>query len=166
MRSLSIALMAAVAGVACASQSMSPPGEPSPASAIPAVQGDVRSMSGIKVIDIVEGGGDPAVRGKCLYAEYTGWLAGGTRLDSSRDPGGSPAAFVLGKGMVMSGWEIGFGGMRVGGRRRLFVPYAQAYGERGHPPLIPARSALVFDVELIAVMEPEGASSTCPSLKR
>ena len=54
---------------------------------------------------------------------------------------------------MIAGWGIGFEGMRVGSRRRLFIPYQLAYGERGRPPVIPARAELIFDVELMAVAD-------------
>jgi peptidylprolyl isomerase len=60
---------------------------------------------------------------------------------------------------VIAGWEVGFEGMKVGGKRRLFIPYQLAYGELGHPtndpknPGIPAKADMIFDVELVDVME-------------
>ena len=139
------------------------------------MSGDVKNQSGIRYVDVVAGTGDLAARGKCVYAHYVGWLANGTRFDASREPQpngapGEPAAFVLGTGAVMQGWEVGFTGMRVGGTRRLYIPYQLAYGERGRPPLIPGRAALVFDVELLAVMESTrsgspSASASCPALR-
>ncbi len=54
---------------------------------------------------------------------------------------------------MIAGWEAGFEGMKVGGKRRLFLPYQLAYGELGRPPAIPARSELIFDVELLGVKD-------------
>jgi peptidylprolyl isomerase len=59
---------------------------------------------------------------------------------------------------VVAGWDTGFAGMRVGGKRRLFIPYQLAYGESGRPPVIPAKSDLIFDIELVA------ASATPPGM--
>lgn len=159
-------------GLACSSQSAQTPAAPEPASTIPPVAGEPRNLNGIRVIDIAAGTGDVAARGRCLYSHYTGWLATGQKVESSLDAQpngrpGEPVAFPLGRGMVMAGWEVGFAGMRVGGRRRLFVPYSMAYGDKGNPPLIPSRAAMVFDVELVAVMGAEGnMGSTCPPLRR
>jgi uncharacterized damage-inducible protein DinB len=61
--------------------------------------------------------------------------------------------FVQGRRAVIAGWEAGFEGMKVGGKRRLFLPYQLAYGELGRPPQIPAKAELVFDVELLGVKE-------------
>jgi len=81
---------------------------------------------------------------------YTGTLMSGKKFDSSRDRG-DPFEFKLGAGQVIKGWDQGVAGMKVGGKRKLVIPYDLAYGEAGHPPDIPAKSALKFDVELIAV---------------
>lgn len=88
---------------------------------------------------------------------YTGWLTNGTKFDSSRDttPNGklrTPLSFAQGFRRVIAGWDLGFEGMRVGARRRLFIPYQLAYGEAGRPP-IPPRAELIFDVELMAVAD-------------
>ena len=95
--------------------------------------------------------------GNCAFAHYTGWLTTGTKFDSSRDtmPNGqprTPTSFPQGARRVIAGWDLGFEGMRVSGRRRLFIPYQLAYGEAGRPP-IPAKSELIFDVELMAVAD-------------
>ncbi len=54
---------------------------------------------------------------------------------------------------MIAGWDLGFEGMRVGGKRRLFIPYQLGYGEAGRPPVIPPKAELIFDVELMAVAD-------------
>jgi uncharacterized damage-inducible protein DinB len=76
-------------------------------------------------------------------------------------------SFVQGRRKVIAGWDAGFEGMKVGGKRRLFLPYQLAYGELGQPPTIPAKAELVFDVELLGVKEaaplpPAGADLSMP----
>jgi FKBP-type peptidyl-prolyl cis-trans isomerase len=107
----------------------------------------------LRVEDLVVGSGAVAERGACVYVHYSGWLADGKQFDSSRDSTGSgaPVGFVLGTGQVIAGWDRGFAGMRVGGKRKLFVPYRLGYGSRGAPPTIPASADLVFEVELVGV---------------
>ena len=138
---------------------------------MPAVSGESHNRGGIRYIEVADGTGAPASRLQCVYAHYTAWLADGTKVESSHDPlpdgsAGEPVAFVLGVGQVMQGWDVGFDGMKVGGRRRLFVPYALAYGERGRPPVIRPRTPMIFDVELMGVAsQVRGSAAECPAWK-
>jgi FKBP-type peptidyl-prolyl cis-trans isomerase len=99
--------------------------------------------------DINEGTGTMAVSGKQVSVHYTGTLTDGHVFDSSRAR--EPFTFTTGARMVIEGFERGVRGMRVGGRRRLTIPPSLGYGDRGHPPAIPERATLVFDLELLAV---------------
>jgi peptidylprolyl isomerase len=103
-------------------------------------------------VDTQAGTGATAAAGKWLSVHYTGYLAAdGTKFDSSHDhPGGQPISFPYGTHQVILGWDTGFEGMKIGGKRRLFIPWQLAYGEAGHRPVIPARAELVFDVELVS----------------
>jgi len=125
---------------------------------IPVVHGTPREFFALRTIDMVEGAGAPALPRKCFYAHYSGWLIDGTKFDSSRDtmPNGTkrePISFPQGARRVISGWDAGFEGMKVGGQRRLIIPYQLAYGELGRPPVIPPKAELIFDVELMAVAD-------------
>ena len=106
--------------------------------------------AGLKMEDLKVGGGAEAIAGKTVSVHYTGWLLDGTKFDSSVDRG-TPFEFLLGAGQVIAGWDQGVAGMKVGGQRRLTIPYDLAYGEAGYPPVIPPKSVLVFEVELLAV---------------
>ena len=82
---------------------------------------------------------------------YTGWTTDGKKFDSSFDHDGKePIVFPVGARRVIIGWDTGFEGMHVGGKRRIIVPYQLAYGEGGRPPVIPQKADLIFDVELVA----------------
>jgi peptidylprolyl isomerase len=134
---------------------------------IPPVAGKPVAAFALRYIDIRAGGGEPMRPRACVYAHYTGWLTNGTKFDSSRDtmPNGqprTPIAFAQGGRMVIPGWDAGFEGMRVGGQRRLFIPYQLAYGELGRPPVIPAKSELIFDVELTAVADTAPRTEPAP----
>ena len=100
--------------------------------------------------EIVTGSGPEATAGKSLTVQYTGMLTNGSVFDSSRQAGRSPFQFTLGGGQVIAGWDAGFVGMKVGGRRLLVIPPELAYGDAARTG-IPAGSTLVFDVELLAV---------------
>ncbi len=104
--------------------------------------------SGLQYVDLKEGtGATPADKNAVVKVHYTGWLVDGKKFDSSVDRG-EPASFALSG--VIPGWTEGVGSMKVGGKRKLIVPYMLAYGERGRGP-IPAKATLVFDVELLEV---------------
>jgi len=81
---------------------------------------------------------------------YTGWLTDGTKFDSSLDRD-QTFSFKLGAGQVISGWDQGVAGMKVGGARKLTIPPEMGYGERGAGGVIPANAILVFKVELIGL---------------
>jgi FKBP-type peptidyl-prolyl cis-trans isomerase len=86
--------------------------------------------------------------GDKVKVHYSGWLTDGKMFDSSVRRG-SPSEFTLGEGQVIAGWDEGIALMDKGARYKLTIPYALAYGEQGRPPVIPPKSTLVFQVELI-----------------
>lgn len=106
--------------------------------------------SGLMYYDLVEGQGDqpqgPSTR---VRVHYSGWLNDGTKFDSSIDRG-QPATFALNQ--VIRGWTEGVASMRVGGRRKLVIPFDLAYGPQGRAPTIPPKALLVFDIELLEVL--------------
>jgi peptidylprolyl isomerase len=118
-------------------------------SSIPKVVGIPKTLYAIKYIDIKLGTGALAQPHKFYTVHYTGWFPDGTKFDSSVDRG-TPFTFPYGAHRVITGWDTGFEGMHVGGKRRLFVPYQLAYGELGNPPHMPAKANLIFDVEFIS----------------
>jgi len=120
-------------------------GGPPPVSSQPTV-----TASGLKIIEIKVGTGDEAQKGQTVSVHYTGWLADGTKFDSSLDRG-QPLSFVLGAGQMIPGFDEGVAGMKVGGERRLILPPGLAYGAQGRPPKIPANSELTFDVQLVSL---------------
>lgn len=98
-------------------------------------------------------GAEPAA-GSIVTANYTGWLYDPASPENkgSQFDTGQGFRFTLGTGQVIAGWDQGFAGMKVGGRRRLIIPPELAYGSSGAGGgAIPPNATLVFDVELLSV---------------
>jgi FKBP-type peptidyl-prolyl cis-trans isomerase len=111
----------------------------------------------LRIEDITVGSGAEALRGKTIKVHYTGWLYDATqpnnrgrKFDSSKDRH-DPFTFPLGAGHVIQGWDQGFAGMKVGGKRVLTIPPELGYGARGAGGVIPPNATLVFEVELLGV---------------
>jgi FKBP-type peptidyl-prolyl cis-trans isomerase len=107
----------------------------------------------MRYLDLVEGKGEPVKRGDEIEVHYTGWLTSGKKFDSSLDRG-KPFPLVLGVSSVILGWHEGIIGMKVGGKRKLFIPAALAYGPEGRPPTIPPNAKLIFEIDLLKKLEP------------
>jgi peptidylprolyl isomerase len=112
--------------------------------------GAVKNPSGLSYTDLVKGPGAAPVSGKSVTVHYTGWLEDGKKFDSSVDRG-QPFVFRIGAGEVIPGWDEGVMSMRVGGKRKLFIPAQLGYGAAGAPGAIPPNANLIFEVELLDV---------------
>ncbi len=111
--------------------------------------GDIPFELGIE--DIVVGDGAEATKGKKVTVHYVGVaFSSGEEFDASWNRG-EPFEFKLGKGQVIPGWDAGVEGMKVGGRRKLTIPSAMAYGARGAGGVIKPHEPLVFVVDLLSV---------------
>jgi peptidylprolyl isomerase len=151
---------------------------------IPPVKALTKTAFALRYQDVKIGTGPVAEPRKLYKVAYTGWLAAdGRKFDSSYDhpaapvidentrqpikdadgkvktAAAQPIIFLQGFGHVIPGWDQGFEGMHVGGKRRLFIPYQLAYGDKGRQtgdpknPGIPAKADLIFDIELIEVFD-------------
>lgn len=125
--------------------------DPKMPAGVPEVVGTVVENVSMHYIDVAVGSGALAAPGKQYTVHYTGWLRDGAKFDSSVDRK-EPLKFVQGRRLVIAGWEAGFEGMKVGGKRRLFIPYQMGYGETGRGS-IPPKAELIFDVELLGVTD-------------
>lgn len=151
-------------------------------SGVPPARGAVKTAFSLRYQDVKVGSGADAEPNKIYKVLYTGWLAAdGHKFDSSADhrppvldKDGKPAlgedgkpklgdpqplSFPQGFGRVIPGFDQGFAGMKVGGKRRLFIPWQLAYGAHGRPgpdpahPGVPAKADLIFDIELVDVAD-------------
>ncbi len=150
---------------------------------IPVVHGIVKTAFSLRYEDYKLGTGPEAEPNKIYKVHYTGYLASdGHKFDSSYDHPGppeldkdgkpvmdadgkpkhgaaQPMAFPQGMGRLIPGFDQGVAGMKIGGKRRIFIPWQLAYGAKGRPgpdaahPGIPAKADLIFDVELVEVTD-------------
>lgn len=114
--------------------------------------GKLADVTKLQMVDTKIGTGAAAKSGDRVKVHYTGMLTNGNKFDSSVDRG-QPFEFNLGAGQVIQGWDKGVEGMKVGGKRRLSIPYQEAYGEQGRPPVIPPKATLHFDIELLDIVK-------------
>ena len=128
----------------------------SPAKAVKAEEKPIEVKT-LVVEDTSVGKGKVALKGKTIKVNYTGWIydpkqpmGRGKQFDSSI--GKEPFSFALGAGQVIKGWDEGFENMKVGGKRKLLIPPALGYGERGAGQAIKPNSTLMFEVELLDVI--------------
>jgi len=99
---------------------------------------------------VARGDGLLAKRGQTVIVHYTGCFTDGRKFDSSVDRN-EPFSFVLGKGEVIAGWDLGVAQMKIGDKVKLTIPPALAYGRGGYPGAIPPDATLVFEVELLGI---------------
>ncbi|GAB5496845.1 MAG: hypothetical protein Phyf2KO_19250 [Phycisphaerales bacterium] len=106
------------------------------------------SISELQIEDLTVGEGAECPRGATVKVHYRGALMDGTEFDSSYGRG-QPIEFPLGN--LIKGWQEGIPGMKVGGKRKLTIPYSMGYGIHGSPPAIPPKADLVFEIELLDI---------------
>ncbi len=105
----------------------------------------------LQVTDVTAGEGVEATAGKTVSVHYVGVAhSTGEEFDASYNRG-EPLSFRLGTGQVISGWDQGVQGMKVGGRRQLVIPPDLGYGDRGAGGVIKPGETLIFVVDLLDV---------------
>ncbi|AIE87393.1 FKBP-type peptidyl-prolyl cis-trans isomerase [Fimbriimonas ginsengisoli] len=106
----------------------------------------------LKILDVKVGTGKAAAVGDTIWVHYTGTFADGKKFDSTKDHENKPFGVVLGEGSVVPGWEKGLLGMKVGGERKLSIPWKLGYGENGSSS-IPPKTDLYFDIEAVGLVK-------------
>lgn len=155
MMKFTVAIFAGLFVLALAVANAAEETKPAAKPATPATKPAVKDL---KTEDTAEGKGKVAAKGKTVKVNYTGWLYDpkapknrGKQFDTS--VGKEPFTFTLGAGSVIKGWDEGFTNMKVGGKRVITIPSEMGYGARGAGDVIPPNAPLVFEVELLDVME-------------
>ena len=109
--------------------------------------GAIKTPSGLKYVVLKEGSGDKSPKyGQNVTVHYQGTFLNGKIFDSSILRG-EPATFKIGQ--VIEGWNEALQTMKKGEKRTLIIPYQLGYGIHGYPGVIPPKSTLIFDVELL-----------------
>jgi peptidylprolyl isomerase len=108
------------------------------------------TASGLAYIIEKQGTGDRAKAGNTVSVHYHGAFTNGSKFDASYDRN-EPITFPLGQGMVIPGWEEGIALLNKGAKAKLIIPYWLAYGVDGRAPVIPAKSTLIFDTEMVDI---------------
>lgn len=109
---------------------------------------NIRQLKELGIVDKVVGKGPAVGKGDLVFVTYTGKLKSGLEFDSNNKKDAQPYSFVLGAGAVISGWDEGLVGMKVGGTRQLAVPNRLAYGDQPQGEKVPAGADLYFEVRL------------------
>ena len=107
----------------------------------------------VQIVNEIIGNGLEVKNHSKVSVHYIGKLEDNTVFDSSYDRG-QLFHFQIGVRQVILGWETGLLGMKEGGKRTIFIPYELAYGESGAGSLIPPKSNLIFEIEVIKVIPP------------
>ena len=108
----------------------------------------------VQIIDEVLGDGLEVTNHSKVSVHYIGRLEDNNEFDNSYKRN-QPFQFQIGVRQVILGWETGLLGMKEGGKRTIFIPYKLAYGESGAGDLIPPKSNLIFEIELLKVVPPK-----------
>jgi len=106
----------------------------------------METQTSFQIIDLTVGTGEAVKSGDTVSVQYRGTLEDGTVFDESYKRG-EAFTFTVGVGQVIQGWDQGLIGMKIGGKRKLIIPYTMGYGEQGMGP-IPPKATLLFEIEL------------------
>lgn len=115
-----------------------------------AEQKTVKNESGLQYVDSRVGIGEPVKNGSRIKVFYTGTLKDGKRFDGN--VGEEPLPVTIGQSRLIAGFAEGLLGMQKGGKRKVLIPYQLGYGDVGDPPKIPPKADLVFDLEVVDVV--------------
>lgn len=153
-----IVLLAATTAFGCATADEGGAAS-SPPRHVAARESCAKPPSELVVKDLEPGKGDAVRFRSAVLMGYTGWLYDGCAADhkgaefDSSTGRSTPFGFVVGAGRVIKGWDQGVIGMKEGGKRLLVIPPDKGYGQQGAGGKIPPHATLVFEVELVKILQ-------------
>jgi peptidylprolyl isomerase len=118
--------------------------------------------AGLRIEELEMGNGKPVGDGETVRVHYVAKLLDGAVVHDTRQDSAAPLEVIIGSTKVVCGFERALLGMRAGGQRRVTVPWALAFGEGGKPPNVPARTDLVFTIDLYLPAIPSVGSGLPP----
>ena len=159
-KALVLSFAAAALAAGCAQTPESKPAATAAAPASAAKPSCAPAPKELQVKDIDPGRGEERVRFRtAVLVGYTGWLYDGCKADLKGEMFDTsagrqvPMSLMVGAGRVIQGWDEGLVGMKEGGKRLLVIPANKAYGDRSPTPKIPPNSTLVFEVEIVKILQ-------------
>jgi FKBP-type peptidyl-prolyl cis-trans isomerase len=106
----------------------------------------------MRYIDLVPGTGKVIKKGDWIRIHYTGWSEGGSRLPGSYEKG-QPPKMLVGKGQGLLGWHEGIPGMKVGGKRKLFIPPELAFKDKGGlDGRVKPNAKVIYEIEVVDII--------------
>ncbi len=112
----------------------------------------IKLDSGLQIIQVDKGLGSNPVKGEVVKIHFSGYFTNGELFQSSLKTD-DPVIFAIDEGQVIKGLNAAVKQMRPNGKARVLIPWQLGYGKNGNPPLIPPKSDLIFDIELISVVQ-------------
>jgi peptidylprolyl isomerase len=111
----------------------------------------------LRYVDLVLGKGETVKKGDVIRFHYAGWTRAGYRLSGSHDKG-KPATLIVGTGQGLLGWHEGIPGMKVGGKRKLFIPPELGFKDQGSPDgQVQPNAKLTYEIEVLKILtDPDG----------
>ena len=117
--------------------------------------------TGLQIVDLLEGSGDPVTEDQPILIHYSAYLADSGQMFDDTHAKNAPHVILLNLPSIVPAWREGIVGMKPGGVRKIIAPPKLAFGQFGRPPLVPGDATVIFDVKVIG-LAPAAIPSATP----